>query len=90
MLEQYSDGDSDQEWEREYQLWVFHKVANWIQHEFQNRTWEAFWKTTVDGVEVEKVSKELSMTPGAIYIARSRVLAKIRSEIDQLELWEQA
>lgn len=88
MLQQYSDTNLEEEWDREYQLWMFHKVAKWIQNEFQSRTWEAFWKTTVDGVEVERVSKELSMSPGAIYIARSRVLAKIRSEIEQLELWE--
>jgi RNA polymerase sigma factor (sigma-70 family) len=89
MLEQCTDGNSDPDWDREYQLWTFHKVAKWIQHEFQIRTWEAFWKTTVDGVDVEKVSKELCMSPGAIYIARSRVLARIKSEIEKIEMWEQ-
>jgi RNA polymerase sigma factor (sigma-70 family) len=90
MLQQSPDpqADSDAVWDREYELWLFHKVANWIRGEFQSKTWEAFWKTAVEGIEVATVATELSMSPGAIYIARSRVLARIRSEIQQIETWE--
>lgn len=79
---------ADAAWDREYELWLFHKVANWIKTEFQSKTWDAFWKTTVDGLDVNTVAKELSMTCGAIYIARSRVLTRIRSEIERIESWE--
>lgn len=90
MLQQSPDPQAvtDEVWDREYELWLFHKVANRIEHEFQSKTWEAFWKTTVDGFEVADVSKELSMSPGAVHISRSRVLARIRREIQHIENWE--
>ena len=92
LLQQSPDPNphSDDEWTREYELWLFHKVAKWIRSEFQSKTWDAFWKTTVDGQDVAAVASELSMSPGAIYIARSRVLARIRSEIEKIECWEPA
>jgi RNA polymerase sigma factor (sigma-70 family) len=89
MLQQCSEDDSDQVWNREYELWMFHKVAKLVLHEFQRRTWDAFWRTTVDGVDIDTIARELAMSPGAIYIARSRVLARIRAEIEQIESWEQ-
>lgn len=91
LLHQSPDSSSlsaDAAWDREYELWLFHKVANWIKGEFQSKTWDAFWKTTVDGLDVASVASELAMTCGAIYIARSRVLARIRAEIERLESWE--
>lgn len=90
MLQQCPDlqSDADEVWDREYEMWLFHKVASWIKNEFQMNTWEAFWKTAVEGQEVAVVAKELGMSPGAIYIARSRVLARIRAEILQIESWE--
>jgi RNA polymerase sigma factor (sigma-70 family) len=90
MLQQSPDpqADSDEVWDREYELWLFHKVANLIKDEFQSKTWDAFWKTTVDGCEVASVAKELGMSPGAIYIAKSRVLSRIRTEVQQIESWE--
>ncbi len=90
MLQQSPDpsSHSDEAWDREYELWLFHKAAKWIKDEFQSKTWGAFWKTTVDGQEIAEVASELAMSPGAIYIARSRVLARIRSEIEKIESWE--
>lgn len=90
MLQQSPDPNahSDSDWEREYELWLFHKVARSVQGEFQSKTWDAFWKTTVDGQEIAAVAKELSMSLGSIYIARSRVLARIRYEIQKIESWE--
>lgn len=92
MLQQRPDPNalSDSDWDREYELWLFHKVAKWVQREFQSKTWDAFWKTTVDGQEIADVAQALTMSPGAVYIARSRVLARIRSEIQKIESWESA
>jgi RNA polymerase sigma-70 factor (ECF subfamily) len=51
-----------------------------IQSEFEERTWRAFWRVTVDGRAAEDVAAELGMTPGAVYIAKSRVLKRLRQE----------
>jgi RNA polymerase sigma factor (sigma-70 family) len=89
LLQQNPDPNVvEDQWDRDYELWLFHKVAQLIRPEFQPKTWDAFWKTTVEGMEVSDVSARLSMSAGAVYIARSRVLARLRSEVSRLETWE--
>jgi RNA polymerase sigma factor (sigma-70 family) len=77
--------DSAELWEHEYQLNLFHWAALHVQHEFQDKSWQAFWRTAVSGEDVESVAIELGMTRGAVYIARSRVTARIREEVQKVE-----
>ncbi|RLS55135.1 MAG: sigma-70 family RNA polymerase sigma factor [Planctomycetota bacterium] len=53
-----------------------------VQAEFEIRTWQACLKTTMDGQSVADVAAELKMTVGAVYVARSRVLKRIREELE--------
>jgi RNA polymerase sigma factor (sigma-70 family) len=48
---------------------------------FRASTWQAFWQTAVEGKDARAVARTLGMSPGAVYIARSRVLACLRSLI---------
>jgi RNA polymerase sigma-70 factor (ECF subfamily) len=49
-----------------------------LQGEVQERTWQAFWRTTVDGRAAADVAAELGMQPGSVYQAKSRLLARLR------------
>jgi RNA polymerase sigma-70 factor (ECF subfamily) len=71
-------------WEREYQRRVFEWAAERVRHEFQDARWQAFWKTAMEGRSGKEVAKELGMTVGAVYTAKSRILERVRSEIQQL------
>jgi RNA polymerase sigma factor (sigma-70 family) len=62
---------------REAFLWA----AARIKHQLAEHTWLAFWKTTVEGLDCGQVARELKITIGTVYAARSRVLAKVKSEI---------
>ena len=75
------DVAADHLWEQEYQLHLFHWAAKRVEVDFRPATWHAFWQTVVDGREVAEVATLLGMSVGAVYIARSRVLARIRQEI---------
>ncbi|MBN1912276.1 MAG: sigma-70 family RNA polymerase sigma factor [Pirellulales bacterium] len=55
-----------------------------VRAEFENRTWEAFWRTTVDGRPPSDVADELGMTLAAVYKAKSRVLRRLRRELGGL------
>src|SRR5262249_46857613 len=82
LLEAHPDREPDPgEWDREYQLHLFHWAAGRVQAAFQDRTWQAFWRTVVQGEDIDAVARELGMTCGAVYIARSRVASRIREEI---------
>lgn len=41
--------------------------------------------TAVEERAAETVASELGLTPGAVYIARSRVLARLRDEVQKWE-----
>jgi RNA polymerase sigma-70 factor (ECF subfamily) len=55
-----------------------------VKHEFQLATWQAFWQTAVEGKAAAEVGAGLKMTPGAVYVAKSRVLARLREEVRKL------
>jgi RNA polymerase sigma-70 factor (ECF subfamily) len=38
----------------------------------------------VDGQSARDVGRRLGLTPGAVYVAKSRVLARLKEEIRQL------
>jgi RNA polymerase sigma-70 factor (ECF subfamily) len=69
----------------EYRRQAFTWAAEMIRGEFAESTWAAFWKTAVDAQPVAEVSAELGLSTGAVYIARSRVLARMRQRIDAVE-----
>ena len=87
LLREQPDRQQLDLWEREYQLRMFHWAAKRVQSSFQQTTWRAFWETTVDGESIPRVAQELGVSTGSVYIARSRVLARIRHEIELAESW---
>ena len=71
--------------EMEYKRRLFHWAAQAIRQEFAESTWNAFWKTAVEDQKAADVARELKISTGAVYIARSRVIARLRDRIDQVE-----
>ena len=63
---------------------AFHQAAEVVQMQVEAPTWSAFWQTSVLGQSVEEVSRELKLSVGSVYAARSRVLARLRREIEIL------
>jgi RNA polymerase sigma-70 factor (ECF subfamily) len=53
-------------------------AAERIRSEFQERTWLAFWRTSIEGEPIERTSRELGLSIGGVYAARSRVLARLK------------
>jgi RNA polymerase sigma-70 factor (ECF subfamily) len=71
----------DQEYKRELFRWA----AERIRGEFRDPTWQAFWLTSVEGQEIRHVAESLGLSTGAVYIARSRIMARLREKIEALE-----
>jgi RNA polymerase sigma-70 factor (ECF subfamily) len=66
------------------EMFLFHRALDLIRRDFAERTWQAFWRTTVDGVPAPEVAAELSMTSGAVRVAKARVLQRLRAELGDL------
>jgi RNA polymerase sigma-70 factor (ECF subfamily) len=84
LLEQHAAPDEDV-WEREYQQRIFAWAAEQIRGEFQDTTWQAFWQTAVEGKSGKEVARALGMTVAAVYLAKSRVLARLKEQIQQVQ-----
>jgi RNA polymerase sigma-70 factor (ECF subfamily) len=54
-----------------------------IRAEFEERTWEMFWRLTVDGHLAKDVADEFGVTPSAVRLAKSRVLRRLREELEE-------
>ena len=61
------------------------RAVELIRGEFEARTWQAFWRVAVGGEAAKDVAKDLGVTPSAIRLAKSRVLRRLRQEMEGLE-----
>jgi RNA polymerase sigma-70 factor (ECF subfamily) len=55
-----------------------------LREEFEPQTWQAFWRTAVDGQPATAVAVELGMSAAAIRKAKSRILHRLRLELGDL------
>ncbi len=81
--------DGADTWELEYQRRLAAIAMEQVQPEFQESTWRAFWLTAVEGQAVADVSSQLNLSAGAVYVAKSRVLARLKQEVDALRRQEE-
>jgi RNA polymerase sigma-70 factor (ECF subfamily) len=88
MLTQIPDPEGDDERPEDVSIHrhMLHRALQAIQAEFQERTWRAFWGMVVDGQTAQEVAEVLRMTPGAVRVAKCRVLNRLRRELGDLEL----
>ena len=86
QIQQVIDDNADPstEWDAEFERQMFHCAARLIRPDFSESTWQAFWRTAVDGIAGRDVAAELRMTPAAVYLARSRVLSRLREQVQLL------
>ncbi len=73
-------------WTRDYEERLFACAVEAVRESFQETTWRAFWMTAVEGEEPRSAALALGMSLGAVYIAKSRVLARIKEQIQELSV----
>lgn len=76
-------------WEMEYQRRLASLAMERVKSEFQENTWRAFWLTAVDGIAAADAAKQVGISAGAVYVAKSRVLARLKEEVDTLRRQEE-
>lgn len=63
---------------------LLHRALELLRSEFEPKTWQAFWQTAVDGRSATDVAADLGMSPGAVRVAKSRVLHRLREDLGEL------
>ena len=57
---------------------LLRKALTGIRDSIHDQTWRAFWMVAVEGRATSEVAESLSMQPGAVRVAKSRVLKRLR------------
>ncbi len=79
------DGPSSDLLRTEFRREVFRWAARAIQKEFQPDTWDAFWLSSVECVDIAEVAQRLGKSRGAVYIARSRIVSRLQKKIEEFD-----
>ena len=59
-------------------------ILEQIRIDYEENTWKAFWRTTIDGQKAIDVAEELGMTHGAVRTATYTVRRRLRDELQDL------
>jgi RNA polymerase sigma-70 factor (ECF subfamily) len=81
-LEQLADAESalSQEWDREHDQQLLRRLLEAISAEFSPKTWRVFHMLVFEGRPAAEVAAHFDLQPNAVYVAKARVLARLRQE----------
>lgn len=78
-----------QEWELEYRRQLFARAAARVEAEVDPQLWAAFWRTAALEEPAEVVAADLGVAIGTLYVRRSRLLARVKRAVAEIEAeWE--
>jgi RNA polymerase sigma-70 factor (ECF subfamily) len=78
-----STAEEQQLWDEDYERRLFTHAAEVVRPSFSDATWQAFWRTAIDGASGKDVAGQLGISVAAVYLAKSRVMARLREQIQQ-------
>jgi RNA polymerase sigma-70 factor (ECF subfamily) len=85
LLEQCPAPENGTAWEAEWQRRVFAWACARARRGVTEATWQAFWRTAIDGQPVKQVAADLGLTAGAVYLARCRVVARLKELVQAVQ-----
>lgn len=71
-------------WEQEYRQQVVARAMELMQHEFQPTTWQACRRYVLGEASPDELAREYNISVWTIYSAKSRLLKRLREELDGL------
>ncbi len=85
VLEAQPASSSDEaEWNTVYQQRLMSWAMERVQGEFADAQWQAFELTAIQHLPPAGVAEQLQMSVGAVYVAKSRVIARLRTFVEEL------
>ena len=77
-------GDGDPSAEASDTTRLIHHAAQLTRNEFENHTWDMFWRAAVAGDKPADIAAESGVSVSAVYQAKSRVLRRLRQQLQGL------
>lgn len=87
MVENIPDGQPEPEvlWELEHRRRLYEWASEKVRPNFAENSWEAFERIAMKQEDPAKVAEELGMKVGSVYVAKSRITAKLREMIESID-----
>jgi RNA polymerase sigma-70 factor (ECF subfamily) len=80
QLAQETDDETDAALVRHDEALLYRRLVEFIRSEFSDRDWTAFYRVVIDGLSPAEAAAELKVSVNVVYLARSRVLKRVREE----------
>lgn len=74
--------DGEAVWDEEHARYVATRALQLMRTDFDAASWQACWETIVEDRPAAEVAEQLGLTVGAVYAAKSRILRRLRRELD--------
>ena len=84
LNQQASEDSQASVWDFNQRRQVFAFAAQKVRGQVNEQTWQAFHRTAVLNEDVKQVAIDLQMREGMVYVARSRVMSRLRKTV---QLW---
>jgi RNA polymerase sigma-70 factor (ECF subfamily) len=86
FIEEVPAPAEEESWNREYDRQLFTLAAEIIRPTFSDTTWQAFQLAAVEGKCGQEVAQSLGISVAAVYLAKSRVMVKLKAEVARLKV----
>jgi RNA polymerase sigma-70 factor (ECF subfamily) len=73
--------EADTFWEKEYRRELTARALQLMQADFAPTTWKACWEFVAQGRSAAEIARELGISENAVYLAKCRVLRRLRQEL---------
>lgn len=71
----------DDQFDKAFRERIFVLAAEKIKAKVSPKTWNAFWMSSMEQVPVDEIAKKLSLSPGNVYVAKSRVMKQLQDAV---------
>jgi RNA polymerase sigma-70 factor (ECF subfamily) len=86
LLEQHAAPQvGEEEWDREWEERLFAWACEQVRRAVSDVTWQAFARTALHGQPGKRVAADLGLSVAAVYLARSRVLARLKELVRSVQ-----
>jgi RNA polymerase sigma-70 factor (ECF subfamily) len=85
LLDDQPAPHEDREWENDYRRRLLAWAADQVRPTVAAATWQAFWATGIEGHGAAETARELGLSVAAVYMAKSRVLARLKEVLREAD-----
>ena len=86
MVNQTVDENQDPEaiWDLEHRRRMLEWASEQVRGHFEDQTWQAFERVALKQESAARVAEDLGLKLGSVYVAKSRITAKLRETIESV------